>query len=163
MTHNAHTPPLGYASLLPCLERWSSSRGHLSKSSWSGNLAWDEDWFIRGIVCLFPCLVRQVVSSFSTTSLKHSQDFIITGLHVHQDFLECGERSSLQVDSKHLDQKSTLASSSSNGHNFFNFQHPEAILLQSITDSVVYEITSKIKVQVIPQTFSQERLIFLLG
>ena len=24
MTHNAHTPPLGYASLLPCLERWSS-------------------------------------------------------------------------------------------------------------------------------------------
>ena len=37
---NSHTPPLGYASLLPCLERWSSSRGCLSKSSWSGNLAW---------------------------------------------------------------------------------------------------------------------------
>ena len=82
---------------------------------------------------------------------------------MYQDALECEERSSLQVDSKHFDQKSTPASSISNGHNFFNFQRLEAILLQSITNSVVYEITSKIKVQVMPQTFSRERLIFSVG
>ena len=114
-------------------------------------------------MCLFPRLVRQVVSSFFQNSPKHSQDFIIIGLHVHQDALECEERSSSQDDSKHFDQKSTLASSISNGHNFFNFQRPEAILLQSITNSVVYEITSKIKVQVMPQTFSRESLIFSVG
>ena len=80
---------------------------------------------------------------------------------MHQDALECEERSSLQVDSKHFDQKLTLAVQTVITSSIF--KRPEAILLQSITNSVVYEITSKIKVQVMPQTFSQERLIFLLG
>ena len=125
-------------------------------------------WFLKtdssGESCVyFHALFDKWSQASPKIPQKHSQDFFIIGLHVHQDALECEERSSLQVDSKHFDQKSTLASSISNGHNFFNFQRLEAILLQSITNSVVYEITSKIKVQVMPQTFSQERLIFLLG
>ena len=58
-THESHTPPLGYASLLPCLERWSSSRGCLSKSSWSENLAWGS---------LLRCLPIALVITMSRTS-----------------------------------------------------------------------------------------------
>lgn len=41
----------------------------------------------------------------ASNNQKLWQDFIITGSHVHQYVLECKERSSLQVDSKHFNQK----------------------------------------------------------
>ena len=70
------------------------------------------------------------LSNFSTTSLEHNQDFIIPGLHVYQDALECEERSGYVRGFKALRPKSQPFQDQV--QRIINFQYFETVLLHVV-------------------------------